>query len=81
MSFDSAGDHKITVWCSGQKVKGCPYTVRVYDSSRVVVSNMPTSGVLGQPVVFDSKSIISFYINCLPLYSCNSAQVTSLAFL
>ncbi|XP_060571832.1 filamin-A-like isoform X3 [Ruditapes philippinarum] len=47
------GDHKVNIYCSGQLIKGCPYTVRVWDASRVIVSNMPTSSVFGQPVVFD----------------------------
>lgn len=49
------GDHKVNVYYAGTLVKGCPYTVRVWDASRVIVSNMPTSSVYGQPVVFDSK--------------------------
>lgn len=54
MTFLS-GDHKVTVTYGGKKIKGSPYTVRVYDTGRVAVSNMPSSGLLGQPVVFDSK--------------------------
>ena len=52
----------------GQPVKGSPYTVRVYDAGRVVVSNMPIQSVVGNPVVFDSKCSWTI-ITCLTLYN------------
>lgn len=57
-----SGDHKVNVYYSGTLVQGCPYTVRVWDASRVIVSNMPTSSVYGQPVVFDSKLKVCWVI-------------------
>ncbi|KAL4220761.1 hypothetical protein ACF0H5_021155 [Mactra antiquata] len=48
----NVGDHKINVYYGGQLVKGCPYTLRVYDASRVVVGNMPAACIYGEQVTF-----------------------------
>ncbi|XP_052216529.1 filamin-B-like isoform X2 [Dreissena polymorpha] len=53
LDVEIIGDHKVTVTYGGKKIQGSPYTVRVYDTGRVAVSNMPSSGLLVQPVVFD----------------------------
>ncbi|XP_052782580.1 filamin-A-like isoform X3 [Mya arenaria] len=50
---NTVGDHKVNVSYAGKKIEGSPYTMRAYDTGRVMVSNMPSSGILGQPVVFD----------------------------
>ena len=62
----------MTITYAGKQVEGSPYTVRVYDSSQVVVSNMPTSSVVGNAVVFDSTYyflvLLLVYLQCV--YSC-----------
>lgn len=49
----SLGDHAIDVRIDGESVVGSPYLVKVYDSSRVKVTDVG-SGVVGKPVYFSS---------------------------
>lgn len=53
MSEISLGDHAIDVRIDGESVVGSPYLVKVYDSSRVKVTDVG-SGVVGKPVYFSS---------------------------
>ena len=46
------------VFYGGHKVKGSPFLSHAFDETKVVVSNMPMTGMVNKPVTFDSKYIL-----------------------
>jgi len=59
-----SGDHSVEVKIGDAHVEGSPFLLKAYDSTKVKVTDV-TSGVVGKPVYFSSKSP-SF---CKPIHS------------
>ena len=52
------GEYVIDVYYYGKPIQGSPFRVSAYDWNRIVVKNLPNTGMVGRLCEFDSEYIL-----------------------